>query len=46
MVHKYVEEELKEKDEVAPEKFDCITKLTNSMNALVLKKQKELEDKV
>ena len=45
MVHKYVDEQLKEKVEVPPEKFDCVTKLTDSMNVLVQKKQKELEEK-
>lgn len=44
MVHKYVDEELKEKKYVPPEKFDCVTKLTDSQNALVRQKQKELEE--
>lgn len=45
MVQKYVEEELKEKPVLASEKFDCVTKLTDSMNVLVQKKQRELEEK-
>lgn len=35
MVYKYVEEAVKEKEEIPAEKFDCVTKLTNSMNVLV-----------
>lgn len=44
MVHKYVEEELKEKPKPKEEKFDCVTKLTDSMNVMVQKKLKEREE--
>lgn len=38
MVHKYVDEELKEKEVIPAEKFDCVTKLTDSQNVMVQRK--------
>jgi hypothetical protein len=45
MVHKYVDEKLKEKPEEPRKdgKFDTITKLTGSLNAKVKAKQEQLE---
>ena len=47
MVHKYVEDPIKEKEQVKPtlEKFDTITKLEGSLNAKVVEKQRLEEGK-
>lgn len=47
MVQKYVDGQLVEKESVLADngKFDTITKISNSLNAMVIKKQNYDEDK-
>lgn len=39
MVHKYVEEDNKNEEKEKEMEFDCVTKLNNSINAKILKKE-------